>query len=90
MTNNKHPEHVKVRAKSPGKYPILVIELPTGELLTTYYETNYSLGNIKPVSEDWLTENALGRHSFIEIDPPEEVATEALEDYARPEISEQS
>ncbi|MGB3635776.1 MAG: hypothetical protein WA982_17200 [Rubrobacteraceae bacterium] len=86
MPDNKQSEPVKVRAKSPGKYPILVVELPAGELLTTYYETGYSLEHTKPVSEDWLAENALGRHSFIEINPNEEVEAEALEDYVRREI----
>lgn len=86
MPENKHSETVKVRAKSPGKYPILVVELPTDELVTTYYETDYSIEHTKPVSEDWLKENALGRHSFIEVEPPEEVAAGTLEDYVRREV----
>ncbi len=86
MTDNKQVEYVKVRAKSPGKYPILVVELPTSELFTVYYETGYSLEYTKPANEDWLEENALGRHSFIEVAPPEEVAAEAIEDYVRREI----
>ncbi|CAN5607919.1 hypothetical protein BH24ACT22_BH24ACT22_11620 [soil metagenome] len=90
MPDTGKSEPVKVRAKSPGKYPILIVELPAGELLATYYETGYSLEHTKPVSEDWLQENALGRHSFIEVDPSEEVDAGALEDYVRREILEQS
>ena len=86
MTDNTHAEHVKVRAKSPGKYPILILELPTGNLITAYYETGYDLENTKPVSEEWMQENALGRHSFIKVEPPEEVAAESLEDYVRREV----
>lgn len=77
---------VKIRAKSPGKHPILVIELPSGELRTAYFETTYDLELTKPVSEDWLKENALGRHSFIEVAPPEEMPPEDLKDYVRREI----
>ena len=86
MPDKEQAEHVKIRAKSPGKYPILVIELPTGELLTTYYETGYTLEHTKPVSEEWMQENALGRHSFESIEPPEEVAAEALGDYVRRKV----
>src|SRR3712207_8271833 len=51
-------------------YPILVVELPGGELRTLYYETGYDLGRAKGVEEDWLRENAIGRHSFVEVNPP--------------------
>ncbi len=64
----------------------MVIELPAGELRTVYQETAYDLERSKPVGEDWLKENALGRHSFVEVEPPEEIAAEALEDYARREV----
>jgi hypothetical protein len=77
---------VKIRAKSPGKYPILVLELPTGDLQTAYYETGYDLESAKTVEEEWLKENAIGRHSFTEIEPPVEVDAGALEDYVRREI----
>ena len=53
---------------------------------TVYQETAYDLERSKPVGEDWLKENALGRHSFVEVEPPEEIAAEALEDYARREV----
>ena len=86
MSNNEQPENVKIRAKSPGKHPILVVELPAGELRTAYQETAYDLEQSKPVGEDWLKENALGRHSFIEVEPPEEIAAEALQDYVRREV----
>ncbi|CAN5778073.1 hypothetical protein BH23ACT11_BH23ACT11_07780 [soil metagenome] len=86
MAGNVNVDFVKVRAKSPGNGPILVVELPSGELRTTYYETDYELSTSKPVSEEWLQENALGRHSFVALDRPEEVATEALGDYVRREL----
>jgi hypothetical protein len=31
----------KILAYSPGRYPILVVESPPGELQTFYYETGY-------------------------------------------------
>ena len=86
MTNETQAEHVRVRAKSPGKYPILVLELPSGELRTAYYEAAYDLEHTKPVSEEWMRENALGRHSFIEVEPPEEISVGAIEDYVRREV----
>ncbi len=80
---------VKVRANSPGKYPILVVELPSGGLRATYFETGYDLERAKTVEEDWLTENAIGRHSFVEVNPPAEVSASDLGDYARREILEE-
>ena len=77
---------VKVRAYSPGKYPILVVELSAGELRTLYFETGYGLERAKVVEEDWLRENAIGRHSFVEVDPPREVRTSELGDYVRREL----
>ncbi len=77
---------VKIRAKSPGKYPILVLELSPGELRTAYYETSYDLEFTKPVGEEWLKDNAVGRHSFDEVEPPEEVPADELEDYVRREV----
>lgn len=87
MTNEAQTEHVKVRAKSPGKYPILVVELPSGELRIAYYETGYDLERTKPATEEWMRENALDRHSFVAVDPPEELPAEAIEEYARRSIS---
>lgn len=84
---NEFPEDtVKVRANSPGKYPILVVELPGGELRTAYFETDYDLDRGKTVGEDWLRENAIGRHSFVAVDPPAEVPAPSLEGYVRREI----
>lgn len=87
MTDKTNENYVKIRAKSPGSYPILVVELPSGELRITYYETGYDLGLTKPASEDWLRENAIGRHSFVEVEPPEEVGSDAIGDYVRREVS---
>lgn len=78
---------MKVRANSPGKYPILIVELPSGELLATYFETDYDLERGKTVEEEWLRENAIGRHSFVAVDPPAEVQAPSLGDYARREIT---
>jgi hypothetical protein len=83
MTENEQQGSVKVRAKSPGKHTVLVVETPSGELRTVYRETGYDLERGKPVDEAWLRENAVGRHSFIAVDPPEEVTVAALKDYAR-------
>src|SRR4051812_25642253 len=83
-------EEAKILASSPGRYPILVAELPTGELRTFYYETGYDPERGKPVTEEWLRENAIGRHSFVEIDPPREVPLSALMDYVRQELLEGS
>jgi len=80
----------KILAYSPGRYPILVVELSSGELLTFYYETGYDPERTKPVTRDWLRENALGRHSFIEVSPPREVWIPDLEDYVRRELLEES
>lgn len=86
MTDKIGENHVKIRAKSPGNYPILLVELPSGELRVTYYETGYDLERTKPASEDWLQENAIGRHSFTAVEPPEEVQDDAIEDYVRREV----
>ncbi len=81
---------VKILAYSPGRYPILVAELSPGELRTLYYETGYDPEQTKPVTEEWLRENALGRHSFVELDPPREVPLPALMDYVRRELIQES
>ena len=77
---------VKVRANSPGRYPILVVELPSGGLRATYFETDYDLERAKTVQEEWLRDNAIGRHSFVAVEPPAEVPAASLGDYARREI----
>ncbi len=79
----------KILAYSPGRYPILVVELPSGELRTFYYETGYDPEQTKLVTEDWLRENAIGRHSFVEV-PPCEVPIPALRDYVRWELLEET
>jgi hypothetical protein len=77
---------VRVRAYSPGRYPILVIELPGGELRTVYFETGYDLGSAKKVEEDWLRENAIGRHSFVESNPPLGISASSLRNYVSQEL----
>ena len=79
-------EEVKILAHSPGKYPILVVERPSGELFTAYFETGYDLGRAKTVDRDWLEENAIGRHSFVGLNPPVEMPAASLADYVRREI----
>jgi hypothetical protein len=88
MSEAASEETVKIRANSPGRYPILVIELPTGDLRTVYFETGYDLGSAKKVEEDWLKENAIGRHSFVEADPAPEIPASSLQDYVRRELLE--
>ena len=79
----------KILAYSPGRYPILVVESSPGELRTFYYETGYDPERTKPVSEDCLRENALGRHSFVELSPPRKVKISALRDYVRRKLFEE-
>lgn len=83
MTSETSSEGVKIRARSTGRYPILIVERASGDLLATYFETGYDLNRAKTVGEDWLRENAIGRHSFIEVEPPAEMPASALADYAR-------
>ena len=89
MAEESTDSPVKVRAKSPGKYPILVLEFSPGELRTAYYETSYAPELTKSVSEEWLKDNAIGRHSFDEVEPPKEIPAEELEDYVRREVLEE-
>jgi hypothetical protein len=86
MEGDQAQESVRIRANSPGEYPILVVELPSGALRVVYFETGYDLGRAKTVEEDWLLENAIGRHSFIEVDPPVETPARSLGEYVRREI----
>jgi len=86
MEGDQVQENVKIRANSPGEFPILVVELPSGGLRAVYFETGYDLGRAKTVEEDWLLENAIGRHSFIEVDPPVETPAGSLGEYVRREI----
>ncbi len=79
---------MKIRAYSPGRYPILVVELASGRLRTVYYETGYDLGSAKEVEEGWLWENAIGRHSFVEVSPPQETPASSLKDYVSRELLE--
>jgi hypothetical protein len=78
MEGDRAQERVRIRANSPGEYPILVVELPSGGLRAVYFETGYDLGRAKTVEEDWLLENAVGRHSFVEVDPPVEMPAGSL------------
>ena len=86
MEGHQAQQSVRIRANSPGEYPILVVELPSGGLRTVYFETGYDLGRSKTVEEDWLFENAVGRHSFVEVDPPVETPAKSLGDYVRREL----
>jgi hypothetical protein len=86
MAGEEAYESVRIRANSPGEYPILVVELPSGGLRAVYFETGYDLGRAKTVEEDWLLENAVGRHSFVELDPPVETPAKSLGDYVRREL----
>jgi len=90
MKGNPTQENVRVLAYSPGKYPILVVELPSGELRTAYLETDYDLGRTKPVEQDWLRDNAIGRHSFVALDPPVEKPATSLAGYVRSDLLEES
>ena len=81
--DNASETTVKVRANSPGKFPILVVELPDGGLRAAYFETDYDLERAKTVEENWLNDNAIGRHSFVRTDPPREVPATSLLRYAR-------
>ncbi len=80
---------VKLRAHSPGRYPILILELDSGDFRAAYFETDYDLDRAKSVAEDWMRENAIGRHSFLEVDPPVELAEGSISDYVRREILEE-
>ena len=88
MEGNPAQENVRILAHSPGKYPILVVELPSGELRTTYLETDYDLEHTKPVQKDWLRDNAIGRHSFVALDPPVEMPATSLANYVRSDLLE--
>ena len=86
--NETAENEARILAHSLGRYPILVVELSPGNLRTFYYETGYNPEQTKPVTEDWLRENAIGRHSFVEVDPPYEVPISSLRDYVRQELLE--
>lgn len=86
--NETAENEARILAHSPGRYPILVVELSPGNLRTFYYETGYNPEQTKPVTEDWLWEKAIGRHSFVEVDPPYEVPVSSLMDYVRQELLE--
>ena len=86
MEGDPRQENVRILAHSPGNYPILVVELPSGELRTTYLETGYDLVHTKRVEREWLADNAIGRHSFVALDPPVEWPATSLADYVRNEL----
>ena len=86
MENDQAHESVRILANSPGEFLILVVELPSGGLRAVYFETGYDLGRAKTVDEDWLVENAVGRHSFIKVEPPVQTPAGSLGDYVRREL----
>ena len=88
MDAQTREDRVRVLAHSPGRYPILVVQLAPDELRTVYYETGYDLERTKPVTEGWLRDNAIGRHSFVGLDPPREMPPSALRDFVRRELLE--
>ena len=90
MSETPEKNEVKILAYSPGRYPILIVKLPSGELRTFYYEVGYDPEQTKPVTKEWLRENAIGRHSFAEVHPPRQVPLSALRDYVRRELLEDS
>lgn len=73
---------VKVHAHSPGGRTILIVETPDEGFLALHAEAGYDLGKGKPVEEAWVKDNAIGRHSFVEVSPPEEVEASDLRSYA--------
>lgn len=75
-----------LRAYSPGKFPILVVQMPDDELRLLYYETDYDLEAYKPAEEDWLRDNAIGRHSFIKVETLKELDASRIQDYVESEI----
>ncbi|MDQ3386572.1 MAG: hypothetical protein M3475_03075 [Actinomycetota bacterium] len=77
---------LKLRAYSPGKFPILVVQTPDDELRLLYYETDYDPEVFKPAKEDWLRDNAIGRHSFIEVETPKDLDASELKEYVESEI----
>lgn len=79
-------ETVTVRAYSPDEHPVIVVERASGRLCAAYHETGYDLDRTKPVSEEWLRDNAVGRHSFVAADPPRSLDAGELPDYAGREL----
>ncbi len=77
---------VAVRAYSPDAHPILVLELDSGMLRVVYHETGYDLELSKSVGEEWLRDNAIGRHSFVEVSPPRRMPAGDLGDYVAGEL----
>ena len=86
MRDTASEDTVRIRARSPGRYPILVVQLAGGELRCAYMETDYDLERAKTVEESWVRENAIGRHGFLEVNPPPEMPPSALKTYARREL----
>jgi len=63
-----------------------VVQMPDDELRLLYYETDYDLEAYKPAEEDWLRDNAIGRHSFIKVETPKELDASRIQDYVESEI----
>lgn len=84
--DNKDPVQAKVLARSPGRFPILIADLDPGGLRVLYHETGYDPARTKPATETWLRENAIGRHSFVELDPPLEMPASELRAFVDREL----
>jgi hypothetical protein len=77
---------LRLRAYSPGRYNILIVEPASGGLRAVYAETGYDLERSKPVEERWMYENAIGRHEFVEVRPPRSVPASGLREYVEWEL----
>lgn len=84
-TQSSH-QTVVVRAYSLDAHPILVLELDSGMLRVVYHETGYDLELSKSVGEEWLRDNAIGRHSFVEVSPPRRMPADDLGNYVASEL----
>jgi hypothetical protein len=63
-----------------------VLELDSGMLRVVYHETGYDLELSKSVGEEWLRDNAIGRHSFVEVSPPRRMPADELGNYVAGEL----
>lgn len=85
--NTEAGNQVRILAHSPGSYPILIAEPAPGEPPRAFYfEAGYDPQKTKPVTETWLRDNAIGRHSFVELDPPRTMSVSGMAEYVRREL----